>query len=342
MLALPALRRPLLARLQRAVLAAERRWDARLAHAERLVQEARYEEAVSYLTALDRSFPATNVRAGRDQERERILYLLALSHEHLGHRRLALATYGRLAEFDPRNYESRFVEASAWSRLAGGWTMPIEARDAFARVLLLNPNHLPSVRGVMVYHMDRGEFREVVRAWESYLDAFLVQGLVVALGDSSARMNTLVDGEPHEILVPIARPAGWSGALRIETGGYALALLDATIVSPPVVGRPGPGDSLSLDVAGWRTTGMTIDGPGRYRPDSVTAALHTDVPPIPHGVALLRLRLRLFKPVDPGTWTMARKSYANTLNGAGLAASQRRLVLLPSAALADSVKPVTE
>lgn len=342
-LAVPSLRDRALLRLQRGADAVDRRWDARLAEGEALVRAGRWAEAAAYLERLDREFPAPNVRAGRDRQRERLLALLAQAYEGAGRKGRAIETWTRRAEFDPRAYRNLYDLGAAHARLAGGWAMPMEARDAWLRVLAIQPSHVPSVRGVMDYYVDRGDWVPAVATWETFLNAFLVQAVEVGLGDSTRAVNVLVDGEFHDVVVPFARPAGWRGTLRLGTDGFPLEVERVTLVAPLLVGAAGGADSLSFGPdAGWVPQGMTAVAPGRFRPDSAVGGVRLEVPALPRGVASLHLRLRLAKPVDGDLWAMARKSYNNLLNQAGRAASERRLILLESAALADQVGPRTE
>ncbi|HXE57636.1 MAG TPA: hypothetical protein VNK43_06510 [Gemmatimonadales bacterium] len=335
-LALPPARAAALGAAQGILRRWDDRWLRRLEHGEALVAAARYDEAAAYLAALDRRFPASNVRHARDKERERLLRALGTSYTALGRKARALATYESLAAFDPRNYRNHYELAVARARFLGGWALAPEARDAFAAALAINPSHLPSVRGYVDYHFDRGEFGEVVAAYERYLDAMLFHLLAVQLGDTAADVRVPVDGRWHPVEVLLPRAAGWSGPLALRSRGYPIEVRRVTVLGPQVVGRQGR-DSLELAPLAWEVWGMTRTEDGRFYADSADPAIRLTVPPRPRGVERLRLELRLFKPVDPDLWAMARKSYRNRLAHDALEVARDRTVVLPSAERADAI-----
>ena len=66
---------------------------------------------------------------------------------------------------------------------------------------------------------------------------------------------------------------------------------------------------------------LTLVNGGSWRADGGDSRLNLAVPAQAEGVAMVRLRLRLFKPLDPTTWKMATNAYRNQLDDAGLAAA---------------------
>ena len=74
---LDRIRVPVLSRVEKILNYWDDRWSRRLEYGERLVNAKDYPQAVEYLEALDREFPAQNVKHKRDQERERLLRALA-------------------------------------------------------------------------------------------------------------------------------------------------------------------------------------------------------------------------------------------------------------------------
>jgi tetratricopeptide (TPR) repeat protein len=319
---LPPLRTHALWLVQRVVTAWDNRWSRRLELAEALVRAGRYREAEPYLERLDRDFPARDVRHARDKERERLLVALGRSYAELGRKQKALETYQRLVAFDPRNYRNYYALAVMSNRLLAGWAPAPEARDAFLQVLRLNPSHLPSVRGAIAFSSARGEFSEVVRLYRDYLDAYLRQSVTVTLGAGPGELIEVpVDGQCHEYAVPLPRAAGWSGELGVEAGGFPFGLAAVTLLPPRRVGVLETIRAVEL----------------QPRAEAGEAKLLVAVPPQPGGISLVRLRLCLYKPVDPATWQMVVPAYHNLLDESGLVAAEARTLLLPSTAAADSV-----
>jgi len=324
----------LLGRVQWAADSYEARWDRRLAQGQRLVSAGQTEAAAAYLERLDRDFPARTSRHGRDRDRERLLRLLARSHEANGRNGRAMEAWSRLVAFDSLNYANHFGYAQAAERLLSGWALAPEARDGYARALALFPAHLPSLRGYVDYYMDRGEFGPVVQAYQAYLDAFLVERLTLQLGDTGVTLRIRADGRPHDVEITIPRPAGWSGELLLSAP-LAFAVQQVTIVPAGRVGRPDPIVPRSLDLATIEYRRGTREG-SAFVPDS-GGAVAIPVPAQPLGVARIRLRLVLFKPMDAGLWALVARSYRNLLDPAGLAAARARTATFPTAARADAV-----
>ena len=312
------------------------RWTRRVESAEQLVREGRYLEAANYLERLDREFPALDVRHRRDKERERLLVALGRSYTELDRKSRAIETYQRLVAFDPLNWRNHYALGVAANRLLAGWAPAIEARDAFLQVLLIHPNHLPSVRGAMSYHAARGEFALVTPIYQQYLDAFLLQPMTIALGDTVVSFDVIVDGREHDIDIRIPRPDGWSGPMTLGTAGFSVALDGIALIQPARAGVAGGTRSTPLDLALVSPEGMTaVDGV--WRADSGTSRLSLPIAVQSGGVAMVRLRIRAFKPLDPTTWTYAVTAYRNQLDRAGLQAARARSIPQADIMTADSV-----
>jgi tetratricopeptide (TPR) repeat protein len=317
------IREPALDRVEQIINYWDDRWTRRLEHGERLVKDKEYAQAVEYLAALDRDFPARSVRHKRDMERERLLRALGTSYSELGKKRLALETYRRLVEFDPRNFESRHLLAEACLKF-GELDLAVEH---IAGVLKIHPTHMPSVRALLKIHFDKGNFAAVVDAYEAYLNAFLVQPAEAKLGQSSAKFNVPVDGRFHDVELRLNHSPDTPGELVLAAGQLAIEIKRVAIEAPVLVGKPGvPTVALWPGAILWRAQEMTPIGSGSYRALGPGAALRLDVPPQPRGVAKVYLTLRLFKPFDPELWGMVQKSYERLLKYDELKAARARSV----------------
>jgi hypothetical protein len=299
------------------------RWSRRVEYAESLVNAKDYSHALEYLVALDRDFPAQHVRHKRDRERERLLRALGHTYSELDKKRLTLETYQRLAEFDPRNVENFYLLAVACLK----FNETELAEKHFGEVLKIHPTHLPSVRALLKIYFDRAGFAQVIAAHDAYLNAFLMQPVKVALGQSSTAVNVPVDGRFHDIEVRATHLPGTAGELAIHVGQFAVEIKQVTLERPVLVGRAGvqpaalwPGET-SL-----RVQEMAPIKKGRYRALGSGATLRLDVPAQPEGVAAVHLTLRLFKPLDADLWSMVEKSYKNLLRYDALEAARERWV----------------
>jgi tetratricopeptide (TPR) repeat protein len=316
------IREPALDRVERIINYWDDRWTRRLEYGERLVNAKEYSQAVEYLAALDRDFPARSVRHKRDMERERLLRALGRSYSELGKKRLALDAYRRLVEFDPRNFENRHLLAQACLRF-GELDLAIEH---IAGVLKIHPTHMPSVRALLKIHFDKGNFAAVVDGYETYLNAFLVQQAEATLGQSSAKLNVPVDGRFHDVEIRLNSP-DTPGQLALAVGQLAIEIKRVALEAPLLVGKPGvPVAPLWPGANSWRVQEMAPIAVGSYRALGPGAAMRLDVPPQPRGVAKLYLTLRLFKPFDPELWGMVQKSYERLLRYDELKAVRARSV----------------
>lgn len=327
---LPPTRLAVLGGLEQVVRWWDARWSRRLDTAALQLRTGPVEAAVGYLERLDAIHPATNVRHGRDKERERLLRLLAQGYERQGRTGRAIETYQRLVGFDSLNYRNHLELARAAERLLSGWALAPEARDGYLRVLALFPAHLPSVRGYIDYYMDRGEFIPVVQAFQRYLDAHLVQYATVTIGSRRVELPLIVDGRPREIEVAV----NGEGPVRLEIGPLPVAVEAIRATSALRVGSPaglGPAPSVGVAATGYQTLGNP-----RYLPVDSTAGFEI-TSPADTPIGTLTLRIAVYKPMDDALWATVTKSYRNLLDGPGLEAVRPRVVPFGSAAQADAM-----
>jgi len=323
LLVVPSLRTRLLYRLEHATLRWDDRWARRVDYGEQLVAAGHHERSIGYLEHLDRRFPAQQIQHKRDKQRERILDALGRSYAALGRKRLSLGIYRRLVAFDPRNYANhhRLAETCAL------FDESDEAREHSRRVLTMHPTHLPSLRREVSYHFDRGDFAEVVNTYETYLDAFVIHYLSVSLGDASVEIATAVDGRFHELEARIARPPGWFGSLVIDTSGSSIGVTSVTLRPPIIMGRAGTHAPFVVSGAGtWSSQDFDAVANGQFRTVGPKSALTLQVPAQTHGVATVRLRVRLFKTHDAKVWRMVHASYRARVDSEGLEAAQSRML----------------
>jgi len=318
------IRQAALYRVERLVGYWDDRWTRRVEYGERLVEAKEYAQAAEFLAALDRDFPARVIEHKRGRERQRVLRALGHSYSELGKKQLALDTYRRLVEFDRRDFESRYLFALACLK----FEEPKLAEEQLAGVLKIHPTHLPSVRANLKYRFDKSDFAAVVAAYETYLNAFLMQQITVALGHSSTSVYVPVDGRFHDLELRLTLPPNSSGELVLTGEESAIEIKRVTMQAPLLVGEPGvsttpvwPGETL------WRVQKMVPVGTGRYRALGPDAALRLDIAPQARGVAEIHLTLRLFKLLDPDLWVWVEKSYRNLLRFDDLEAARERSLI---------------
>lgn len=332
--AFPPTRNRLLDTVQRRLDAWDHRWTRRLEAGEAMVRNGEYPEAAAYLARLDRRFPARSVRHARDRERERLLLALGQSYAESGQGESALQTYRRLVVFDPRNYRNHFALGALAQRLQSGTAGTDEILASYTQALRLNPNHLPSTRGAMLFQSAHGDTAAAGRLFLNYLDAYLLNPVTLALGDAVTPVDVPVDGAFHEYLVPLNRPAGWSGSLEINPGGYSLAIDHIALTSPLVAGRLSPRTEVALTLTATTAHGMTSAGQGVWRADQAAGTVSVPVAAVAAGVSTVRIRLKLFKPLDQTTWDLARAAYR--AQPVELGRLSERSQVLGTAAVADS------
>ncbi|HEX6309654.1 MAG TPA: tetratricopeptide repeat protein [Longimicrobiales bacterium] len=324
----PPTNRLLLSAVESGVDAWDGRWTYRVEHGMALVSAGRYEEAVPYLEELDASFPARNVRHARDQDRERILRALGQSYEQLGRKGRALDTYRRAVLFDPLNY----VNHEALARAALVFDEPEEALVHLRQILALKPAYLPAVAAVVELQFADADWSGIVQTYRDYLESFLVQHLIVELGDTTMSEPVIVDGRFHEVRIPLSRSTAaalaGSGLMGLGPGPHGLEVrrivveypLPAGALPAPEAGaEPPPGSPWSLASAEAVPTPAMLS---RVREPAVDPypgrRVWIPLPGDPATAAAVRLELRLMKPVDAPTWTTVAMAHRNLLEFAVL------------------------
>jgi tetratricopeptide (TPR) repeat protein len=313
------------------------RWSRRLAYGQALFRKGDFTAAAAYLERLDAEFPATTVRHSRDKQRELLLTMLGHSYEELDKKGKAMATFARLVAFDSLNYQNHYEQAQAAERLLSGWALAPEARDAYEQVLILAPYHVGAVRGIVNFYSDKGEWHPIVDAYQKYLDAFLVQRVELRLGDSSFFAVVPVDGLAHDVPAPLSAPRGWAGQLSIRPMGFAMAL-DSAFVTPAIsVGLAERRAEVPLRLQPQTLEGMAAGPRGSVLPKDDASTLSVAVPVQAAGIEQVRLRIRLFKPVDSKMWGTVGTAFHNLLDTLGRAAADARTVPFATPEAADSV-----
>ena len=308
---------------ERVVEAWSGRWDARVARAEELFRSAQYERAAATLERLDAAHPAVFVKHARDRERERVLELLGQSHLELGHKRRALAALGRLAEFDPRNWNNHYRLGEARLRL--GETEL--ARQSFERVLAIHPSHQPTVRAMIGMAYDAGRYAEVPPLFEAYLDAWLLARMTLRLGERQVVLEAPVDGRGRTIEAALDLPAGWGGEVCLETAGYSIRLTSIELLGPLRAGSTAAARSVQIDGAGaWEPRSLHPGPAGAWSAFGIDSALcHPRVEPI--AATRVRVSLTAYKSLPAELWEQIERSYRNALDREGLEAARARAVI---------------
>jgi len=83
--------------------------------------------------------------------------------------------------------------------------------------------------------------------------------------------------------------------------------------------------------------GMAHGPNGALVPQGYESTLSLSIPPQTAGIEQLRLRIRVFKPVDAKLWKTVSTAYANLLDRAGRDSAEARTVPFASELTADSV-----
>lgn len=300
------------------------RWTERVDVVAALVRAGKYEAAADVAEALDREFPAVFVKHRLDRERERLLGLLGEASVALDRKARALGAYERRVDFDPRNWRNHYELARAHEH----FEEPGAALESYARVLAIHPTHLPSVTAVVTGAAEAGRHAEAVAAFEAYLDAWLLAPVTLRAGAFMRELEVQVDGRPHEIEVPLELRPGWTGTVCFDTNGYSGRIDELVLVPAAVVGEPARGSSTSIPAAsGWRPSGATDAGGGRFSAASPRSSVCRSVLPIEAPTARMLVRITLFKTLSPELWELVRASYRNALQFEGLAAVSERVVV---------------
>ncbi len=323
-LVFPPVRDRVFWRVERLLRDREVTWVGDVDRGERLLADGRIEEAEAYLLDLDRRFPARTARGRRDQERERLLRALARTYEAQGRSNRALLTYQALQAYDPRNYRNSYDLGAAWERLEGTWTIPVEARDAFAQVLVIHPTHLPSLRGVLRYDFDRGAFDDVITRWESFLAAQQYLSVPVRVDSLQTVTVVPVDGAWHD--VALTGRFLDSSSVHLGTAGFPLEVREVRIDRPLRAGVVGP--------AATRMAAAPVGAePGPHGTE-----LEVALPAGASEAVRLRFQVKVRRPVDQETWTMVETSYRNRLDPDGVRRAASRVVVVPDQAVADRIE----
>ena len=309
----PQLRQRIFYRVQRVVVDQESRWDRRLVIGERMVADSQFEAAQGYLEELDRAFPAQNPRHAKDKERERLLLALGRTYEALGRKNMALATYTRLALFDPRNWKNHEVVADAYTRLDENWSTPDEAGAALHELLRIYPNHLPSVGKLITFYFERPDFRSIVTTFETYLNADLYIRSWPRLANDSVEQLIMVNGTWQQLAFTFPSAPRAARQFRLPVGGYNFEIRSITLNPALVVGRP-PASPITLPHdASWGGDSVVQRRPGVFQVTGSGPALVVPLPPGLPPVSSVEVEIRMFKPFDEDSWALVRRAYRTIL-----------------------------
>ena len=168
-----------------------------------------------------------------------------------------------------------------------------------------------------------------------YLNAALRENLRIVMGDSVAIIRVPVDGRWHSLRVSLPRVQPDSVVLLSD--GYAV--------------EPGRAQfTVALEVGVLSTSPHAVIGPsvvasgfdrtdsGRLVSKTRNTRLVFPVPTSSTPIIEMTLLMRLFKPVDSETWSMATRSYHNLLGDSGVARALTQAQPIPLT-LADSIVP---
>lgn len=312
------LRQRLFWRVESTLVAREARWTRRVETGEALLAAGRLEEAQAYLEQLDRGFPARDVRHALDKERERLLLALGRTYEGLGRRNLALATFTRLAAFDPRNWKNYAALAGAHTRLDPNWSTPDEAGAALTELLRINPNELQAVSDLATFYFEKPDFPSLVAVVETYLRADLYVMSTPALDGSRVEQVLDVDGAWHRVRLQFPDAPAAPGLFSLPTRGYGAEVRSVTLQPALAVGRLPAQPIVLLPQSAWTGDSVSSPRPGLFQSagteTTIRVPLPADLPPI----ATVELELRLFKPMREDLWALARRAYRSILQPRGL------------------------
>jgi len=101
------------------------------------------------------------------------------------------------------------------------------------------------------------------------------------------------------------------------------------------VGAIQPAQSIEVMPTPASLRDLEVAGDGALRPTGRATRVVYRLPPVAAGITGIRLRLRLYKPVDEALWRQVAKSYLNLLDAEGLQLATERTVAIPDPALAD-------
>ena len=301
-LALEPLRAPALNLVERALMLRETRWTEQLERAERWIEQGRFGDAADLLERLDSVFPARHIKHARGHERERVIAALGRAYAELGRKRRTLETLRRGVEFDPRNFENHL----RLGRAAARFGEPEQALASYRRVLAIDPLHLETLEAVIGLLAARGDFANVVEAYESYLTAFWLERVEIELGNQSASVSVPVDGVFHDVEARFPVPVTIAAEFALRSGRLASEVEDVVLRPALRIGEPGaPPVEVTL-------------------PTQAANDLRIRVPRDALPVASARLRLRLLKPASARLWHEVERAYRNQLAWDELAAARTR------------------
>jgi len=321
----------LLGGADRVVDAWNSRWPDRIDRCAELVAGGDFLAAAQRLERLDARFPAVSVKHRLDKQRERLLGLLAQCHQELNRKRRCLETHQRRVDFDPRNWQNHYEQARALVHFAE----PAAALDAFAEVTRIHPTHLPTLQEVARICFESVRFEEVVRAYEAYLDAWLLAPITLRFDDQSREIEIFCDGRSRVLDVPIDLPAGWSGPFCIESHGYSLRLRAVELIAPVLVGEESalesrlisPDQVLTFELEEMIERGLDDENRGVFAAQGNASRLCTTAQAPATGSARLLIDLTGYKTLDEATWSMVEQSYRNLLATERLGEARRRTCL---------------
>ncbi len=330
--------------------ALDERWVERVERGEELVRQERWEEAEAYLERLDREFPARLSIHKYDRERERVLVALAAAYRAKDRKGRCLDTLRGLVAFDPLNWANHAALAEACEHFGEGG----EAAAAWDRVLALQPANAAAARARILAEAEAGDYAAVPPLYGAYLDAYLLAPLAVELDGTSATLEVPVDGRFHEVDAPLPPGTAAPGdaeqqveaglELALDTAGFSVELDWIELVPARAVGSaraatpvrwhaplppPGAGGVAGESdgpAGGAGLEGLDALGAGRHAARGPRTRLRTRLP-FEASPARVRVRLRLFKPLDAELWAAVDRSYRNALDLAGLREARDRSVV---------------
>jgi hypothetical protein len=114
--------------------------------------------------------------------------------------------------------------------------------------------------------------------------------------------------------------------------------LDAITLLPALaVGEVQRRTEVAVPVQPLIMDGMAPAPHGAVIPQGDASTVSVAVPPQPAGIEQVRLRIRLFKPVDAKLWSAVKAAYRNQLNAIGQERVDVRTIPFASPEAADSV-----
>jgi hypothetical protein len=99
----------------------------------------------------------------------------------------------------------------------------------------------------------------------------------------------------------------------VATGGFSAGLDSLVLVAPLKAGMVGPAAALRVPTGGLSPVHMKPVA-GSWQAEGGDAGLTVPVASPPDGIGRVRLRIRLFKPLDPTTMNLAATAYRNRLD----------------------------